>query len=136
MADLEILQHPLSKRGHNESSFRLTTPPTTVRRKGGRQARGGWKRSSHRRRAGGRHAAEPDGQRTRGRPAGRPLVRHPAAPRLSSTRNIARALPCVFMKDTTMNGAECLLRTLLANGVDTCFLNPGTSEMQLVSALD
>src|ERR1017187_8515176 len=53
MADLEILQHPLSKRGHNESSFRLTTPPTTVRRKGGRQARGGWKRSSHRRRAGG-----------------------------------------------------------------------------------
>src|SRR5208283_3091714 len=84
MADLEILQHPLSKRGHNESSFRLTTPPTTVRRKGGRQARGGWKRSSHRRRAGGRQAAEHDGQRTRGRPAGRPLVRHPAAARLSS----------------------------------------------------
>jgi acetolactate synthase-1/2/3 large subunit len=40
------------------------------------------------------------------------------------------------MKDTTMNGAECLLRTLLANGVDTCFMNPGTSEMQFVSALD
>src|ERR1017187_5783088 len=88
MADLEILQHPLSKRGHNESSFRLTTPPTTVRRKGGRQARGGWKRSSHRRRAGGRQAAEHDGQRTRGRPAGRPLVRHPAAPRLSSLNRI------------------------------------------------
>jgi len=35
-----------------------------------------------------------------------------------------------------MNGAECLLRTLLANGVDTCFMNPGTSEMQFVSALD
>jgi acetolactate synthase-1/2/3 large subunit len=35
-----------------------------------------------------------------------------------------------------MNGAECLLRTLLAHGVDTCFMNPGTSEMQFVSALD
>ena len=35
-----------------------------------------------------------------------------------------------------MNGAECLLRTLLANGIDTCFMNPGTSEMQFVSALD
>lgn len=35
-----------------------------------------------------------------------------------------------------MNGAECLLRTLVANGVDTCFMNPGTSEMQFVSALD
>jgi len=35
-----------------------------------------------------------------------------------------------------MNGAECLLRTLLASGVDTCFMNPGTSEMQFVSALD
>src|SRR5271170_2033508 len=37
---------------------------------------------------------------------------------------------------TTMNGAECLLRTLLHNGVDTCFMNPGTSEMQFVAALD
>jgi len=35
-----------------------------------------------------------------------------------------------------MNGAECLLRTLLGSGVDTCFMNPGTSEMQFVSALD
>jgi len=35
-----------------------------------------------------------------------------------------------------MNGAECLLRTLLANEVDLCFMNPGTSEMQFVSALD
>jgi acetolactate synthase-1/2/3 large subunit len=35
-----------------------------------------------------------------------------------------------------MIGAECLLRTLIANGVDTCFMNPGTSEMQFVSALD
>lgn len=35
-----------------------------------------------------------------------------------------------------MNGAECLLRTLLANAVDLCVMNPGTSEMQFVSALD
>jgi acetolactate synthase-1/2/3 large subunit len=35
-----------------------------------------------------------------------------------------------------MNGAECLLRTLLHCGVDTCFMNPGTSEMQFVAALD
>jgi acetolactate synthase I/II/III large subunit len=35
-----------------------------------------------------------------------------------------------------MNGAESLIRTLLACGVDTCFTNPGTSEMHLVAALD
>lgn len=35
-----------------------------------------------------------------------------------------------------MNGAECLLRTLLANEIDLCLANPGTSEMQFVSALD
>jgi acetolactate synthase-1/2/3 large subunit len=35
-----------------------------------------------------------------------------------------------------MNGAECLLRTLLANDVDLCLMNPGTSEMQFVAALD
>ncbi len=35
-----------------------------------------------------------------------------------------------------MNGAEALLRTLTASGVDVCFSNPGTSEMQSVAALD
>lgn len=35
-----------------------------------------------------------------------------------------------------MNGAEGLIKTLLANGIDTCFANPGTSEMQLVAAID
>ena len=35
-----------------------------------------------------------------------------------------------------MNGAEALIRTLLACGVDTCFTNPGTSEMHFVAALD
>ena len=35
-----------------------------------------------------------------------------------------------------MNGAESLVRTLAACGVDTCFSNPGTSEMHFVAALD
>ena len=35
-----------------------------------------------------------------------------------------------------MNGAESLVRALLAAGVDTCFTNPGTSEMHFVAALD
>lgn len=35
-----------------------------------------------------------------------------------------------------MNGAESLVRTLLECGVDTCFANPGTSEMHFVAALD
>src|SRR5918996_3061419 len=35
-----------------------------------------------------------------------------------------------------MNGARALIRTLVACGVDTCFTNPGTSEMHFVAALD
>lgn len=35
-----------------------------------------------------------------------------------------------------MNGAESLLRTLVNGGVDVCFMNPGTSEMQFVAAVD
>ncbi len=35
-----------------------------------------------------------------------------------------------------MNGAKSLVKTLLAAGVDTCFANPGTSEMHFVAALD
>lgn len=35
-----------------------------------------------------------------------------------------------------MNGAESLVRTLVASGVDVCFTNPGTSEMHFVAALD
>jgi acetolactate synthase-1/2/3 large subunit len=43
------------------------------------------------------------------------------------------------MKDTAtkkMNGAESLVRTLVAGGVEVCFANPGTSEMHFVAALD
>ncbi len=35
-----------------------------------------------------------------------------------------------------MNGAESLVRTLVVNGVEVCFTNPGTSEMHFVAALD
>jgi acetolactate synthase I/II/III large subunit len=35
-----------------------------------------------------------------------------------------------------MNGAESLVHTLVASGVDVCFANPGTSEMHFVAALD
>ena len=35
-----------------------------------------------------------------------------------------------------MNGAESLIRTALAAGVEVCFANPGTTEMPLVAALD
>ena len=39
-------------------------------------------------------------------------------------------------KDQAMNGAESLIKVTLAAGVDTCFANPGTTEMPLVAALD
>ncbi|MFN3936190.1 MAG: acetolactate synthase large subunit [Gemmobacter sp.] len=35
-----------------------------------------------------------------------------------------------------MNGAESLVRSLHGAGVEVCFANPGTSEMQFVDALD
>src|SRR5216684_4278454 len=47
----------------------------------------------------------------------------------SVSRNVANG-------SVTMNGAESLVRTLVAGGVDVCFANPGTSEMHFVAALD
>jgi acetolactate synthase I/II/III large subunit len=35
-----------------------------------------------------------------------------------------------------MTGAECLMRTLVANRIQVCFMNPGTSEMHFVAGLD
>ena len=35
-----------------------------------------------------------------------------------------------------LTGAEALMRTLVDAGVDVCFMNPGTSEMHFVAALD
>ncbi|MGI9502772.1 MAG: thiamine pyrophosphate-binding protein, partial [Geminicoccaceae bacterium] len=34
------------------------------------------------------------------------------------------------------NGAESLVRTLMASGIEVCFGNPGTSEMHFLAALD
>lgn len=42
----------------------------------------------------------------------------------------------VKMMEKQQTGAEALVRTLIAGGVDTCFANPGTSEMHFVAALD
>ena len=35
-----------------------------------------------------------------------------------------------------MNGAQSLLQTLVDGGIEVCFINPGTSEMHFVAALD
>ena len=35
-----------------------------------------------------------------------------------------------------MNGAESLVKTLLASGVDVCFANPGTSEMHWTAPIE
>ena len=35
-----------------------------------------------------------------------------------------------------MTGAECILQTLVANRIEVCFMNPGTSEMHFVAGLD
>jgi acetolactate synthase-1/2/3 large subunit len=40
------------------------------------------------------------------------------------------------MTDHPLNGAESLVTTLAASGVELCFTNPGTSEMHFVAALD
>jgi acetolactate synthase I/II/III large subunit len=42
----------------------------------------------------------------------------------------------VAIQDDQVNGAQALLSTLTAHQVDTCFMNPGTSEMHFVAALD
>ena len=35
-----------------------------------------------------------------------------------------------------MNAADALLKTLIKNGLEVVFANPGTSEMHLVAAID
>lgn len=39
-------------------------------------------------------------------------------------------------REKPMNGAQSLIQTLVNGGVDTCFTNPGTSEMHFVAAVD
>jgi acetolactate synthase-1/2/3 large subunit len=52
------------------------------------------------------------------------------------SRIVTRKLVFDLMGDITMNGAEALIQTLCDCGIEVCFANPGTSEMQLVAALD
>src|SRR5471032_104932 len=61
-----------------------------------------------------------------------------AACRSPASVNSPSSLLSMTLPDTTnpSNGAESLVKTLLACGVDTCFANPGTSEMHFVAALD
>jgi hypothetical protein len=42
----------------------------------------------------------------------------------------------ITTEEGSMNGAESVVHTLVGSGVDTCFTNPGTSEMHFVAALD
>ena len=44
--------------------------------------------------------------------------------------------PKIGKKGERMNGAESLVETLAASGIEVCFANPGTSEMHFVAALD
>ena len=46
------------------------------------------------------------------------------------------ALRDPIARSPPVNGAHALIRTLVGHGVDTCFMNPGTSEMHFVAALD
>ncbi|MEM7568533.1 MAG: acetolactate synthase large subunit [Pseudomonadota bacterium] len=39
-------------------------------------------------------------------------------------------------EEMVMNGADVILQTMALSGIDVVFTNPGTSEMQLVAALD
>ena len=53
-----------------------------------------------------------------------------------STPPAAQSPPPARRKAPAVNGAHALLATLGANGVTTCFANPGTSEMHFVAGLD
>jgi acetolactate synthase-1/2/3 large subunit len=64
-------------------------------------------------------------------PARGDVVRRPA--RVNITQFVRRGRRG---KANCVNGAQSLIRTLVENGVEVCFANPGTSEMHFVSALD
>jgi acetolactate synthase-1/2/3 large subunit len=54
----------------------------------------------------------------------------------SSAALVAWAAFRLHRRGEAMTGADSLIRTALAAGVDVCFANPGTTEMPLVAALD
>src|SRR4051795_12067311 len=45
-------------------------------------------------------------------------------------------VPRAAVPERRLRGAEALVGSLVAAGVDVCFMNPGTSEMHFVQALD
>src|SRR5580693_2119458 len=51
-------------------------------------------------------------------------------------RPILTGQPGRPLEGTPVNGAQALIQTLTGCGLDTCFSNPGTSEMHFVAALD
>ncbi len=62
------------------------------------------------------------------------MIVHPCGT-LAASRRAAHPAALVLGR-FVVNGAESLVHTLLGAGVDTCFANPGTSEMHFVAALD
>ena len=61
--------------------------------------------------------------------------RPPSIPTASSIR-APSSIRCHRAGSRPVNGAQALIRTLVDHRVDTCFMNPGTSEMHFVAALD
>ncbi|MBV9006691.1 MAG: hypothetical protein JO181_18640, partial [Solirubrobacterales bacterium] len=51
-------------------------------------------------------------------------------------RRTATAAGMTERVQSSVNGAQALIRTLVDAGVATCFTNPGTSEIHFVAALD
>src|SRR6266478_3361648 len=62
--------------------------------------------------------------------------RHGAGSQVARARPDSPRAPHHRAEEATMNGAESLVRTLVAGGIEVCFTNPGTSEMHFVAALD
>src|SRR5262249_41766004 len=73
----------------------------------------------------------------RARPSARRSA-DPSAGRIAVTGRVGRAIGfwSWMPGERAMIGAESLVRTLVAGGVNVCFTNPGTSEMHFVTALD
>ncbi len=94
---------------------------------GHRPRRGDLRRARH------RHGEEAVSRRARGSRQARPH-----APDQGGVRPRRNPQPRHHLRPggIHVNGAQALIRTLVDAGVDTCFMNPGTSEMHFVAALD
>jgi acetolactate synthase-1/2/3 large subunit len=52
------------------------------------------------------------------------------------TTTLVEPQSAFYTSSGELTGAESLVRTLIAGGIDTCFTNPGTSEIHIVAVLD